>query len=173
MTRMPLLLVLAAIAVGAQVHPDLSGTWSYDAARSEAAPRRAASSGPVGPQGNAPSRGGIALYAGRGGGASNQIVIAQTPADITIGQNALSVTYTFDGREIFAPPAGETKAVASWDGPRLVIAWKRTYYTVQGYVDSCGRDVYSRSGDTLTLERTTTTPQGTETRTVVFTKAQN
>ncbi len=141
----------------AQSRPDISGTWNVDAEKSDPGAVPAA-------------RGGF----GRGGGTPGQLIIRLMGDDLTITQNGQPVPYRFDGTETPGPPGGETKSKASWDGDKLVITWRREYYAgaKEGYVTSHGKDVYSVMGSVLTIEKTTTTPQGqTTTRKVVYNKA--
>ena len=91
------LTILIAVASGAQTHPDFSGTWTIDTAKSDARPATA----------------------------PNQIAIRQTPADITITRGAQNLTYQFDGTETFAFQQGETRGTVAWDGDKVVISWKK------------------------------------------------
>jgi len=152
-------LCLAGASVRAQSHPDLSGTWTMDAARSDPAPH----AGP--PRGNA----------GGGGRASvppNQLLIAQTPKDIAIGRGALNPTYKFDGSETFYFQAGEVRSTAAWEGSTLVISWKRERFDgpAKGSVTIMGADRYSLEGSVLTQDSMTVTPEGSQRRKTVFTK---
>jgi hypothetical protein len=98
--------LLAGVPSIAQTHPDLSGTWTIDAARSDPAP----------------------AGSGRGGLPPNQILIRQTPADFSIQRGAQTITYSFDGTETFAFIQGEVRATAAWDGDKFVISWKKEFY---------------------------------------------
>ena len=147
----------------AQTHPDLSGTWAIEAAKSDPAPPAAAGPG----------------NAGRGRGRANgptlppnQILIRQTPTDLSIQRGAQTITYHFDGTETFAFIQGEVRATAAWDGDKCVISWKKEFYAgpTKGYVTSSGKDVYSLAGSVLTEESTTVLPNGTTTSKTVFTK---
>jgi hypothetical protein len=75
--------LLGGVPAIAQAHPDLSGTWTIDAARSDPAPAPA------------------------------QILIRQTPADLSIQRGAQTITYNFDGTETFAFIQNEVRATAS------------------------------------------------------------
>jgi hypothetical protein len=145
----------------AQTHPDLSGTWTIDAARSDPAP-------PAGPGDTARGR-------GRADGPAlppNQILIRQTPADLSVQRGGQTITYHFDGTETFAFIQGEVRATAAWDGDKFVISWKKEFYAgpTKGYVTSSGKDVYSLAGSVLAEESTTVLPNGTTTSKTVFTK---
>lgn len=157
-----LALTLAVPALLRAQPPDLSGTWTMDEARSDPAP--------AAPVGRAAAGGG---RGGRGGGLpANQIAIAQTPTEVTITQGPQNVTYKVDGTETFYFQNGEIRATGAWDGTKLVISWKRELYAgpAQGYVTTTGKDTYSLAGNVLNVDRSTTTPQGTTSRRVVYNK---
>ncbi|HEX3704682.1 MAG TPA: hypothetical protein VHU82_15235 [Vicinamibacterales bacterium] len=106
MKRVLLLAFVAAVvlpfAARAQAKADFSGTWTLDAAKSDAP-------------------------GGRGGrGPQGPVTIAQTAADIKIG----GATYKLDGSESVNEMAGrggttEAKSKAHWDGAKLVIETER------------------------------------------------
>jgi hypothetical protein len=155
-------LVLSAVIAAAQGHPDLTGTWMLDPARSDP---------PASGAGVAPAGGGF----GRGGGAvpANQMVIRQTDSELVVTSGNVNVYYNVDGSERSGPPGGETKSKIAWDGGKLVVTWRREYFAGpdRGYLTSTGRDVYTIEGNTLTVERTSTAPQQpTQTRKSVYTK---
>jgi hypothetical protein len=138
----------------AQTHPDFSGTWTLDEAKSDPAP--------------AGRGGGRGRGAGLGAGAGGPVVITQTASDITIGGN----TYKFDGSEttITGGRGGEARAKASWDAARLVITTSR---------DARGMSIatwevrsLSADGKVMTVETTLTGPQGgTGSRKTIFNKS--
>jgi hypothetical protein len=144
----------------AQSHPDLSGTWTIDEARSDPPPN----AGPA--RGNAGGRG------GRANVPSNQLVIAQTPSEVSIARGALNITYKFDGTETFFFQAGEVRSTAAWEGSTLVISWKRERFDgpAKGYVTITGVDRYSLDGSVLTQESMTVTPEGSLKRKTLYTK---
>ena len=157
--RAVVLTVLVGIPIAAQTHPDFSGTWTIDTAKSDPAP--------VAPAG----RGGAAGR-GRGGVPSNQIVIRQTPADISITRGAQNLTFQFDGTETFWFQQGEVRATLAWDGAKVVISWKKEVFApAEGaYVTTTGKDVYSLSGSELRQESTTVSPKGTTLIKTVYVK---
>jgi hypothetical protein len=124
--------------------PDLSGTWTLDAAKSD---REAAT--PTG-------RG------GRGSASAGQLIVTQSATEITVQRGNQTFTYNVDGSEMPGPPGGETKSRMAWEGGRLVVTWKREFFAGadRGYQTSTGRDVYTLSGPTLTVERTITNARG-------------
>ena len=75
----------------------------------------------------------------------NQLVITQTPADVTIAQGAQNLTYKFDGTETFYFQNGEVSATAAKDAGKLTVSWKRKFYAgpTQGYTTTTV--VYSKS----------------------------
>ncbi len=154
-------LVLVALAgpASGQATPDLSGTWLLDEMRSDPAAVTQARAG----------RG------GRGGGVPGQMVITQTAAEITVQRGNQSFTYKTDGSEMPGPPGGETKSTMAWQNGTLVVTWKREFFAGAnlGYQTASGRDVYTLSGGTLTVERTVTNARGnggTQTTKSVYTK---
>jgi hypothetical protein len=85
-------------------------------------------------------------------------------------------TYNIDGSEAPGPPGGETKSRMAWEGGKLIVTWKREFFagTDRGYQTSTGRDVYTLSGSTLTVERTVTNARGsggTQTVKAVYNKS--
>ena len=155
--------LFAGSAALAQTHPDLSGTWTIDAARSDPAPPAPAGRGNAG---GGRGRAGVPAMP------PNQIRIRQTPMDLSIQRGIQTITYNFDGTETFAFIQGEVRATAAWDGDRFVISWKKDFFAgpAEGYVTSSCKDVYSLAGSVLTEESTTTSPKGTTTAKTVFTR---
>jgi hypothetical protein len=158
-------------ATRAQANPDLSGTWTLDEAKSDPAPpapatARAAARGDAGAA--AAGRG------GRGGGLpAGQLAISQTPADVTIVQGPQNLTFKLDGTETFYFQNGEIRGTAAWDGDKLIVSWKKELFAgpTKGYVTTTGKDAYSVAGNVLTVEKTTVTGQGTETRKLVYNRS--
>ncbi len=156
MSRVVVLTAMLAVTVAganAQSTPNLSGTWTIDAAKSDPAPAV-----PGGP-------------GGRGRGNQNQMVITQTPTQITVAIGNANYIYNLDGSERTGPPGGETKSKMAWEGATLVVTWKREYFAGpdKGYLTSTGKDTYVLSGNELTVERTTSVPpQPSQTRKTVY-----
>ena len=75
------LTIFVSAAVGEQTHPKFSGIWTIEPANSDPAPASRLNGG-GGHDANVVS--------------ANQIVILQTPADVTITRGAQSLTYLFD-----------------------------------------------------------------------------
>jgi hypothetical protein len=149
---------LAGDQVRAQAPVDLSGTWILDEARSD--PGALAQAG----------RG------GRGGAPAGQLVVTQSATDITVQRGNQTFVYNLDGSELPGPPGGETKSRMAWEGGMLVVTWKREFFAgaERGYQTSTGRDVYTVSGSTLTVERTVTNARGsggTQTVKSVYTRS--
>jgi hypothetical protein len=146
----------------AQAKPDLSGSWTLNNEKSDPAPARGGGGG----------RGG-----GRGGGVAAQMTIRQTPAqlsiDRTMGQGTQTAVYKLDGTEstnTIGP--GEAKSKAVWQGPALVITTSQMMQG-RGGGDPIAveiKEVYGLNGGVLTVERTQTTPMGTNTRKLVYDK---
>ncbi|HEY2905036.1 MAG TPA: hypothetical protein VGJ29_03990 [Vicinamibacterales bacterium] len=145
MKRLVLLAFAAAVVLPftgrAQMKTDFSGTWTLDAAKSDAP-------------------------GGRGGrGPQGPVTVKQTASEITIGQ----ATYKLDGSESVNQLQGrggmvEAKSKAHWDGAKLVIDTTRE---VGGNtVTSTETRSLSADGKEMTVE----TSFNGNTRKTVFTK---
>jgi hypothetical protein len=146
MKRLVLLAFAAAVilpfSARAQTKTDFSGTWTLDAAKSDAP-------------------------GGRGGrGPQGPVTIKQTASDITIGQ----ATYKLDGSESVNQMQGrggatvEAKSKARWDGAKLVIETTRDMGG--NTVTSTETRSLSADGTEMTVE----TSFNGNTRKTVFTK---
>ncbi len=160
MKRLALLAVAVAVACPleswAQEKPNFSGTWTFDASRSDAPPA---------------GRGGRGGGGGRGLAALGMspdapVVITQKETEITIGP----ATYKLDGSPstIAGGRGGSAQATAKWDGGKLVIETSR---------DMRGNTIKTKeirsldsSGKEMRVELTISAPQGEQTRKLLFTK---
>jgi hypothetical protein len=158
--------LVAVPALGlAQAKPDLSGSWTLNNDKSDPAPARGGGGGG--------GRGG----GGRGGGVAAQMTIKQTPTQLTIdrtmGQGTQTAVYKLDGTESTnTVGAGEAKSKAMWQGPKLVITTSQMMQG-RGGGDPIAveiKEIYGVDGGALTIERTQTTPMGTNTRKLVYDK---
>ena len=91
----------------------------------------------------------------------------------TITQGIRAASYKLDGTENWSP---SLKSTARWDNAKLVITWRREAYlgprAGQGaYETQTGTDIYGVAGNVLTLEKTVTTPKGTQTGKIVYTRS--
>ncbi len=163
----------AALAVPALVFAqaapkaDLSGTWNFDAAKSDPA----GAPGGGGGGGGRPGGGGGRM----GGGPPSKIVIKQTASELTVETTtragAQTAVYKLDGTESVNKTAmGESKSKATWDGSNLVVAGKQAISTPQGDFEIDVKEVYSMTDGVLTVTTTRVTPRGETTRKNVFTK---
>ena len=152
-------------ALMAQAKTDFSGTWTFDEAKSDPAPARAGGGGG--------GRGG-----GRMGGApASAMTIKQTATELsmdrTTAQGAQTVVLKLDGTDSTNTIGmGPATSKAAWDGPRLVVT---TTQTMQGRggggeITITSKEIYSVSGNVLTIETTRTTPAGEQTRKLIYTK---
>ena len=149
MRRVLMLAVMTAVvlpfAARAQMKADFSGTWTLDAARSDAP------------------------MAGRGGGGrgpAGPVVITQTAAEIVIGP----ATYKLDGSpSVNEGRGGQVTSKAKWDGAKIVIETTRD---MQG-MSITTKEVRSLSADgkDMTVETAISTPQGDINRKQVYTKS--
>lgn len=149
-TRRTLLIALsvglAALACAArpawsQSTPDLTGSWVLDEARSDP---------------------GAAGQARGLGGSPVPMVVTQSATEITVQRGNQTFVYKRDGSEMPGPPGGETKSRMRWENGALVVTWTREFFAGKepGYQTSTGRDVYTLSGSTLTVERSVTNARG-------------
>jgi hypothetical protein len=153
-------------ALLAQAKTDFSGTWTFDEAKSDPAPARAGGGGGGG------GRGG-----GRGGAPATAMTIKQTATELsmdrTTAQGAQTVVLKLDGTDSTNTIGmGPATSKAVWDGPRLVVS---TTQTMQGRggggeITITSKEIYSVSGNVLTIETTRTTPGGEQTRKLIYTK---
>jgi hypothetical protein len=157
MKRVLLVALISALAVPysafAQAKPSFAGTWTLDAAKSDAPPARGGGGGGGG--------------GGRGGGGGGPVTITQTATDITIGMT----TYKLDGSSVDVQGRGgaTSKAKAMWDGMNLVIT---TTSDFQGTAIE-QKAVRSLSADGKEMTVVTTTaggPQAGAPRKQVYTK---
>lgn len=164
--RAVLLLVALALALPAaawaQGKTDFSATWTFDPAQSDppAGGRRAGGGGDAG---GVPG-GGIDA-------ALSTLYIKQTATELTIEGEA---TYKLDGSEsVNRLPNGEVKTKASWDGAKLVLTSTQSVSTPTGRSDIEMKDVWSLDAGLLKIERTTITPQGSNTRKLLYIKKES
>lgn len=111
-----------------------------------------------------------------GGAPPTAMTIKQTATELTMdrttAQGTQAVVFKLDGSES-KNTIGPAPAVsrASWDGPRLVV---ETTQTMQGRgggeVTIQSKEIYSVSGNVLTIETTRTTPFGTQNRKLIYTR---
>src|SRR5688572_7517995 len=146
----PAILLTAVIAFSptstshAQVNKSLAGTWTLSQ-----------------------DGGGGGGRGGRGGGIpgvplATQLIVKVSPSDVTVDTNTGSAqtiqtaVYKVDGTETTVPgPLGWTvKAKAAWKDSTLVVNTVRSLEGPNGPIGAEIVDVYSVSGDVLTLERT-------------------
>ncbi|MBI3262259.1 MAG: hypothetical protein HYZ58_03800 [Acidobacteria bacterium] len=166
MRKVFVIMTMVALAgsglVPAQEKASFAGTWNFDEAKSDPAP--------AGRGGGGGGRGG-----GRGGAVATTLVIKQTAAEVTIesttGQGSQTAVYKVGGESTVTMGRGEMKAKTSWDGDKLVIDGTQNLSTPNGDISIQRKDVISVAGNVLTIERTQTTQQGSQTRKLVYNKA--
>ena len=163
-----LALATALVAMtAAQAKPDLSGTWTFDEAKSDPAPARGGGGG-----GGGGGRGG-----GRMGGApATAMTIKQTANELTMdrttAQGAQTAVYKLDGSESKNTIGmGPATSKAAFEGSKLVIATTQTVQGRGGEITIDSKDIYSVEGNTLTIETTRNTPAGAQTRKLIYTKS--
>ena len=149
-----LALGVQAVAL-AQARPDFSGTWRLNVSKS--APNVA---------GNTPN---IAF--------PSQIVVKQTPAEISVDstsvrQQPVSAIYKLDGSKVTvqAPPGISETGEASIDGGHLVITSRRSFSSPAGDIVNDFKEVWTVTGNTLTIEKTRTQSGDSITEKAVYDK---
>ena len=156
------ILMLAALAfVAAPVlaqsaKTDFSGSWSLNKEKSEI------------PQGG--GGGG-----GRGMGPAEKLVITQKGNELVVQQGEQKYTLMLDGTasEIPGMRGQPMNVKTKWDGPKLVVEGTATFEGQQGKVTVTRKDTWSLEdgGQTLVLDRVSTTPMGERKVKAVYTKA--
>lgn len=156
-------LVASAAPSWAQAKTDFSGSWTFDAAKSDAAP--------AGGRGRGGGRGGASTVA-------SALTVTQTATQIsidrTIGQGATSAVYKLDASEStnLQGDVFLSRSRVSWDGPKLVITTRKDMgLTPNGPMAEESKEILSLDGGVLTIVSTTRVPPaGEQTRKLVFNK---
>jgi hypothetical protein len=148
----------------AQTRTDFSGSWTFDASKSDpaaAAGRRGGGGGRMG-----------------GGGPAAAMTVTQSPTHITIdrtiGQGQTSAVYKLDSSEStnLIGDVFLSRSRVSWDGPKLVITTRKDLgLTPNGPMAEESKEIVSLEGDVLTVVTTIRVPPAAEqTRRLVYTK---
>jgi hypothetical protein len=152
--------VAVSVPVWAQQSADLSGKWQFAKAKSEGVP-------------SVPR-----IFNSTGAPAgSEELLITQTPAAVTIRIGGVVLIYRVDGTEgnISAEGrAGFPAGKATWEGGKLVANLVQEVFSAAkgDYVKVPLKEVYSLSDGALVLERTRTHIDGkTTSEKLVYTKA--
>ena len=139
----------------AQTRPDFSGRWEVSQSKS--------SPGAVG------NRATVAI--------ASEMTVTQRSSELQVElrfprtETPNTVVYTFDGSEVVVggTPDGVTeKARAMWDGNALIITARRVVSTAFGNFVTDIREVWTRSGDVLTIQKTRSGDGESITETAVF-----
>lgn len=172
-------LLAMAFTVSAQKAPaDFTGKWTLDLAKSKLSDREKASiesqiytvtqtatdikiepaTKRLAPPAGAPAGGGGGGRPGGGGGGDMAVTYTlgkETTVDQTMGQNTVPVT-----------------SGGKWDGSKLVLTRSSTFQGPNGEVKNSSKETWELGADgkTLTINRDSTSMQGTTTTTKVFTK---
>ena len=143
-----------------QTTPDFSGTWRFDAAKSTGEPVIPRHLEPLGIKPSDPT-----------------LIIEQTPTELAVTIGDLGLLYMLDGTQNNISATGIPgfpRGKAVWEKGRLVITLTQEGYdaTKGEYVRTPGKEIYSLSGNTLTIDKSQTLLDGTvETRKLVYTKS--
>ncbi len=151
-------LILAAAIAKAQDKPDLSGTWSFNAALTDAA---GVGGFGTGPQVSWPTT----------------LVIKQTATHVEV-QNSTrqqltqTLSFPLDGSETTTKTPGDitTRGTAMWQGAALVVTSRRSFTGPQGEVTFDLTEVYSLANGNLLVERTESQGGKSTTRKIVYSK---
>jgi len=146
-------LTMAVPAAAQSIAPALSGTWVLQADADAARNRRPIT--------------GLSI--------ATRLSIQQTATQVAVESNTgsegslVTTTYQLSGAEHSIPgPIGwETKATSNWDGTKLTIAIRRSVHGPDGELVFDIREIYTPSGDSLTVERT----QGKATQKLLYKKS--
>ena len=142
------LLCLCAAAPSAAQQPNFSGMWTLDAAASEFTPP--------------------AFSGGRGGKDTERLFITHAAnGTVVIGAetNGIKAWSFTPGRELTIPVGRDTtmRAASRWEGDRLVAEGRQRDMTMHEVMS------LSADGRTLTIDVTTTTPEGERSNRLVYT----
>jgi hypothetical protein len=139
----------------AQARPDFSGTWRYNQGKSN-----------PNTSGNTPN---IAF--------PSQIVVKQTPTEISVDstsvrQQPVSAVYKLDGSKVTveAPPGITETGEAKFDGGNLVITSRRSFSSPAGDIVNDFKEVWTVTGNTLTIQKTRTQSGDSSTEKAVYDK---
>ena len=149
-----LTLGVSAVAL-AQARPDFSGTWKFNQAKSN--PNIA---------GNTPN---IPF--------PSQIVVKQTPTELavestSVRQQPLSAVYKLDGTKVTvqAPQGISETGEARFEGVTVVIVSRRSFPSPAGDIVADFKEIWSLSGNVLTIVKTRTQEGESTSEKAVFDK---
>ena len=147
--------VAAQAAALAQARPDFAGTWRYNQGKSN-----------PNTSGNTPN---IAF--------PSQIVVTQTPTEISVDstsvrQQPVSAVYALDGSKVTvqAPPGISETGEARLDGGNLVITSRRSFSSPAGDIVNEFKEVWTVTGNMLTIVKTRTQSGDSITEKAVYDK---
>lgn len=178
--------VLALPLIGRAQTTDYSGSYSFDAAKSMGKPEPVSLAGGESPEVAEDGRvgGGGAGAAGGGQPAGGRaarpvdffkLVVKQTPVEIDLLEGGVALKWKLDGSEDSISGlgrAGYPKGKAAWEGGKLVLTTKQDVYVGKAMFEArTTKDVYTLSGNTLTVDKTETFKGKTETKKLVYTKS--
>jgi hypothetical protein len=155
------LLIVLSLALGvhavtlAQTRPDFTGTWRYNQGKSN-----------PNTSGNTPN---IAF--------PSQIVVKQTATEISVDstsvrQQPVSAVYELDGSKVTvqAPSGISETGEARIDGGNLVITSRRSFSSPAGDIVNDFKEVWTVTGNTLTIVKTRTQSGDSITEKAVYDK---
>ena len=193
-----LILVLGGLTPGWAQTTNFSGTWMFDASKSNGTPELPSIGGSQGTAVRPPAGAPGAAPGGAGGGRQapagtfdpatgrrspgvidfNRLVIKQSPAEISLTFGGVELLYKLDGteRNISAlNRAGFPPGKAAWDGGKLVLTTRQSVYKGKGeYVNLEGKEIYTLQNNVLAIDKVEMTRDGkTVTKKLVYNKASS
>lgn len=109
----------------------------------------------------------------------SELIVQQRPGELQVEMriprtDSIRAVYKLDGSEItVGTPAGiAERAKAAWDGNRLVITARRVVSSAFGDFVTDTKEVWTRSGNVLTIGKTATSEGISATETAVYDKGQ-
>lgn len=149
-----LALGVQAVAL-AQARPDFSGTWRFNQAKSS---QNIAGNSP-----NVPF--------------PSQIVVKQTPSELSVvsssvRQQGMSAVYKLDGSKVTveAPSGISETGEARFEGATVVITSRRSFSSPAGETVVDFKEIWSLTGNVLTIEKTRTETGESSTEKAVYDK---
>jgi hypothetical protein len=148
--------LLLQAAAFAQTHPDFTGTWRLNQAKSNP---NVGGNGPLVPF-------------------SSELLVKQTPTELhvtvtSVRQEPMSAVFKLDGSKVtMQAPAGITETGdAKFDGSKIVITSRRSFTSPLGETVVDFKEVWTINGTTLTVEKTRSDNGETATEKAVYDKS--
>ena len=109
---------------------------------------------------------------------ASELIVQERSGDLHVElriprTDSVTAVYKLDGTEVTVgtPDGIVEKAKAAWDGQALVVTARRTVSSAFGDFVTDTRETWTRSGDILTIQKTSTSDGISATETAVYEKA--